>query len=188
MGAGALSGNSTGTNNTAVGLGSLANNGGGGDNTAVGFQALIYNGGNYNTGVGENSLFSNATGNLNTAMGYFAGPDTNLSNTTAVGAYATLTASNSLVLGSINGVSFATADTNVGIGVTAPTARLQIGNSNTTGLRIEGPSTSGTGALAGSFGGLGDFSIDAFGVVSGRFVVKENGNVGIGTTHCIIMP
>jgi hypothetical protein len=185
VGGGALAGNSTGTNNTAVGFQTLLNNEGG-DSTGVGFAALYSNAGNFNTGIGEYSLYFNSTGNLNTGIGYYAGPNQsfmNLSNTTAIGANAAVTASNSLVLGSINGVNNATADTNVGIGITAPTARLQIGVSNTTtGLRVEGPSNAGTGVLAASFGGRGDFGIDAFGVVSGRFVVKENGNVGIGTS------
>jgi hypothetical protein len=45
---------------------------------------------------------------------------------TAIGANALVTNSNSLVLGSINGVNLATADTNVGIGTTAPEQRLHI--------------------------------------------------------------
>ncbi len=186
VGNAALSGNSSGTYNTAVGYGTLFSNAGGGDNTAAGYQALGGNlGGNFNSGVGEYALYFNQSGSMNTAIGYYAGPNqtfTNLTNTTAVGAYAAVTASNSLVLGSINGTNNATADTNVGIALTAPTARLHIGNSNTTGLRVEGPLNAGTGTMAGSFGGRGDFDIDAFGVVGGRFIVKESGNVGIGTS------
>jgi hypothetical protein len=47
------------------------------------------------------------------------------------------------------------------------------------GLRVE---TQTLGGKVASFGGNGDFQIDKPGVVAGRFVVKENGNVGIGTT------
>jgi len=64
---------------------------------------------------------------------------------------------------------------NVGIGTTSPNAKLAV-NGN---LRVEG-NTSGTSA---SFGGSGDFAIDAPGVSGGRFIVKHStGNVGIGTT------
>ena len=85
-----------------------------------------------------------------------------------------------MVLGSINGVNNAMADTNVGIGTTTPAARLHIGPANSIGLRIERPSTAGTGALAASLGGNGDFNIDAPFIPGGRFSVKENGQVTIG--------
>jgi hypothetical protein len=63
---------------------------------------------------------------------------------------------------------------NVGIGTTSPNAKLAV-NGN---LRVEG-NASGTSI---SFGGLGDFAIDAPGVGGGRFVVKHSsGDVGIGT-------
>ena len=47
-------------------------------------------------------------------------------------------------------------------------------------LRIEGTSIANTIALG--IGGSGEFSIDAPGVGKGRFLVKDNGNVGIGTS------
>ena len=90
-----------------------------------------------------------------------------------------MTQSNSLVLGSIKGVNGATADTNVGIGLTAPVYRLHVVDPGAAGLRVQ--TNSGGGAVA-SFGGNGDFQIDSNGIVGGRFIVKENGNVGIGTT------
>jgi hypothetical protein len=77
-------------------------------------------------------------------------------------------------------VNSAGADTLVGIGITAPTYKLHVGNFLNS-LRVEGPATTGSGGLAASFGGFGDFGIDAPGIVSGRFVVKESGKVGIGT-------
>ena len=67
----------------------------------------------------------------------------------------------------------------VGIGTSNPTypLHLSIGKA----LRIEG-GTSGTDAAGYfSFGGNGTFGIDAPGVVNGRFVVQNDGNVGIGT-------
>jgi len=95
-----------------------------------------------------------------------------------VGNLAQVTQSNSMVLGSINGVNSATADTNVGIGITAPTFKLHIGVGGN-GLRVEGPSAPASGQPAVTVGGFGDFGIDAYGTASGRFVVKENSNVGI---------
>ena len=53
-----------------------------------------------------------------------------LTNTTAIGANAQVSQSNSLVLGGINGANGATADTLVGIGTTAPKAKLDITGGN----------------------------------------------------------
>lgn len=66
---------------------------------------------------------------------------------------------------------------NVGIGVPSPSAKLQINadNENNNALRLE------VGRF--SMNGEGRFSVDASGVQDGRFVVKENGNVGIGTPN-----
>jgi trimeric autotransporter adhesin len=51
----------------------------------------------------------------------------------------------------------------------------------TSTLRVDGPPTGGSGMVAASFGGFGDFAIDAPGIAAGRFVVKDStGNVGIG--------
>ena len=195
----------TGSQNTASGADALFNNTTGDQSTASGFEALVYNTtGQENTAFGAGALFYNTTGGANTAVGGGAGTTTDVSrltgsqntaigafttlgtgsltNATAIGASAEVDASNSLVLGSINGVNFANADTNVGIGITAPVARLHIGLGNSTGLRIEGPNTTGTGVADVSLGGYGDFNIDAFGIVGGRFRVKENGQVTIGPT------
>ena len=69
---------------------------------------------------------------------------------------------------------------NVGVGIAAPAYTLHVGTFNK-GLRVEGPPTGGSGMVAASFGGNGDFEIDAPGTEAGRFVVKDStGNVGIG--------
>src|SRR6202044_146580 len=121
-------------------------------NTAIGFNAVDSPAGNYNTGMGYLALYSNpCTASYNTAMGFGAGylsysivqcgqgnnntylgantqpTDLRFNNVTAIGANAQVGASNSMVLGSINGVNGATASTNVGIGTTTPPNVFTIG-------------------------------------------------------------
>ena len=69
---------------------------------------------------------ANTTENFNTFIGAGSDGATGVTNATAIGLGAQVTRSNSLVLGSINGVNGATADVNVGIGTTAPNAKLQV--------------------------------------------------------------
>ena len=91
--------------------------------------------GSTNTFIGQSSGGFNRTGTDNTALGSNAwvggSPATNnLTNATAIGANSCVTASDSLVLGSItnNPNCFIPAgrDTKVGIGTSAPTARLHV--------------------------------------------------------------
>lgn len=95
---------------------------------SLGFNALGQSTGSYNTGVGRTAGYDNTGGDHNTYLGYsagFGGSGANLSNATAIGANAEVTASNSLILGS--GV-------NVGIGTTAPSYALQVTNGTNTGV------------------------------------------------------
>jgi hypothetical protein len=211
--------NTAGNFNAASGFEAMFSNTTGSDNTAVGYQALYSNTtGNVNTGVGNNTLFNNVTGSQNVAVGnsalsvstgsnntaigigagnstnpqgstgsnntfvgYIAGPgfQTNLNNAAAIGSNAEVDVSNALVLGSIKGFNGASADALVGIGITSPTYKLHVGTINNA-FRVEGPPTGGSGMVAASFGGNGDFGIDAPGAVNGRFVVKDgSGFVGI---------
>jgi len=199
---------STGGANTAVGHGALLEDTSGGGNTGIGNTALELNTtGAQNTAVGQSSLINNSTGSYNSALGtlalttalngsyntgigYLAGPDfktEGISNSTAIGAFADVSESNALVLGSINGVNGATANTNVGVSITAPTFRFHVGNTGalpTNGyFRVEGPLTSQSGIPAASFGGYGDFQIDAPGIVGGRFLVQDDGLVGVATSE-----
>ncbi|MEW6214100.1 MAG: LAGLIDADG family homing endonuclease [Nitrospirota bacterium] len=72
---------------------------------------------------------------------------------------------------------------NVGIGTTDPsTFRLRIGAyDDSSSLRIEGTSAA-LGKAAISIGGYGEIQVDIPGTVGGRFIVRDNSNVGIGTT------
>jgi len=173
--------NTTGGTNSFFGFQAGANNTTGGSNSFFGKTAGSFNTtGSSNTFIGIRADFSttDTTGTRNTLLGADAKVSTGVSNATAIGNQAQVTQSNSLVLGSINGVNFATADTNVGIGTTAPAFRLHVVNQSNAGLRVETDTAGGTVA---SFGGNGEFQIDAVNVFGGRFMVKENGRVGIGT-------
>ena len=66
---------------------------------------------------------------------------------------------------------------NVGIGTATPGAKLELYDMGTYGLRVQ----SQAGGTLASFGAGGDFSIDAPFFAGGRLMVKESGNVGIGT-------
>jgi hypothetical protein len=88
---------------------------------------LESNTGSNNTAVGTRALQDNITGSGNTAIGTDADVSSGaLANATAIGYRAFVGASNSLVLGSINGVNNATSSTNIGIGTTTPGDRLDV--------------------------------------------------------------
>jgi endosialidase-like protein len=55
---------------------------------------------------------------------------------------------------------------------------LKVLDSSNTGLRVQ---TDTMGGKVASFGGFGNFEIDASGTVGGRLLVTEGGQVGIGT-------
>jgi hypothetical protein len=80
-------------------------------------------------------------------------------------------------LGDATGIALQVPNGNVGIGTTNPGLyKLLVAGA----LRSDGVG-SGT---SWSFGGNGDFAIDAPGISAGRFIVKDGtGNVGIGTTN-----
>lgn len=102
------------------------------------------NNGNQNSFFGRGAGSGTTTGSNNVFAGFFSGSANtiganntllgtstnlganNLVNAAAIGANARVDSNNSLVLGSINGVNNATADTNVGIGTTAPAYKLDV--------------------------------------------------------------
>ena len=150
LGAGfqALHANTSGSANVAAGLEALDNNTSGGANTAVGFTALFANTtgsnntasgngamqntttGSNNAGFGSAALNWNVTGSFNTALGYTAGPDessTNLTNATAIGAYAIVSQSNALVLGCTFLQNSCPSAVHVGIATATPGNILTIG-------------------------------------------------------------
>lgn len=183
-------GNSTGANNSFFGFSSGASNGIGNQNTFVGAFA-----GNVNT-----------DGTLNTIIGCNANLSTNnLTNAAAIGTNALVSASNSLVLGSVNGVNSATSTVNVGIGTTAPLERLHVAGRtfltngfsadnaalvyrNNTDYMFLGPQSgsSANGAAMALFGTTNSTGGNAggvdFNVPTGLVRITSAGNVGIGAT------
>jgi hypothetical protein len=172
----------TGGGNTATGYQALFSNTTSAGNTAVGSQALYQNtNGDGNTAVGNGALSSSAAGfsnaalgneagfpadgsslnaSLNTFLGAFTGytKGTTLTNATAIGAYAEVTESNAMVLGSINNTNGANANTNVGIGTTAPAYTLDVAGiirSSTGGFMFPDGSTQTTATLVGPAGPAG---------------------------------
>ncbi len=195
--------NSTGNSNSFFGRTTGRNNTTGNANSFFGNSAGVNNSsGGSNSFFGTDAGFVNTTGSNNTIIGSGATVGSgNLTNASALGYRAFVSQSNSLVLGSINGVNGGSADTNVGIGIIAPTQRLHVvgngvfsGNlgvgtvsptfklelidSSNTGLRVQ---TNTAGGTVASFGGLGAFRVDTAGTPGGRFSILENGNTGFGT-------
>jgi hypothetical protein len=119
--------NTTANSNAFFGFSTGYSNTTGSDNAFFGFNVGFNNTtGTGNTFVGHSAGLSNTTENNNTLLGSSANGAAGITNATAIGTNASVTQSNSLVLGSINGVNSATADVNVGIGTSAPKAKLHV--------------------------------------------------------------
>jgi hypothetical protein len=110
--------NTTGRQNAFIGGRAGFNNTTGNQNAFIGWQAGRDNtSGSENTFIGKYAGLSNTIGSQNTYIGMNAGGNSTLTNATAIGANATATVSNSVVLGN---------NANVGIGTSAPTAKLHV--------------------------------------------------------------
>ena len=120
--------------NSFYGANAGENNTEGYGNSFLGFwSGLNHTLGHDNTFLGSDTGNSSTVEVGNTLLGadsnFDPGSDPSTSpvtNATAIGYQAYVAKSNSLVLGSITGVNGASASTNVGIGTTAPTARLEV--------------------------------------------------------------
>lgn len=119
-----------GNDNTAIGHDALSQNYAGNHNTAVGISSLSTSGNvDGNTALGGFSGDSYANGSENTFIGYYAdAAAASYTNATAIGARAIVGASNSIVLGSINGLNGATSNVNVGIGDATPDNTFTVGD------------------------------------------------------------
>ncbi len=220
----ALKANTTGGNNTALGRDSLLANIGGGQNTAIGYAALLANtSGNNNMAIGHTALAGNTTGGYNTAIGLSAGRyqadgataltdaensvyigsntrgyDNSDSNSIVIGYNAIGVGVNSVVLGN-DSITKTILKGNVGIGMTAPTQKLELGSGNILFDDINAKIYFGTGlanyvAYSGwTVGGYQDIILNQsrtgtpMGILfrtnnTDRMKIASDGNVGIGTT------
>src|SRR4029077_19025005 len=98
----------------------------------------------FNTFVGFQTGFLNTTGARNTLIGAQASvASSDLTNATAIGSRALVSQNNSIILGAINGVNQSNADTNVGIGTTAPATKLHVSGTGIIRARINSDSNAG---------------------------------------------
>lgn len=175
-----------GNNNSFFGYSSGGSNTSGGGNAFFGYRAGNNNtGGENNTFLGANSGLSNTNESNNTFIGNQATGASGITNATAIGFKATVTQSNSLVLGSITAVNPQSPDTKVGIGTTAPLFRLHVRTGADQNLVVR---------PADFFGGLAGIGLQSINNgntlnqpldLEGSQVtlnVGSGGNVGIGTT------
>lgn len=202
--------NNTGTQNTTLGNYALQITNTGNYNVAIGHQALQVSNANGNTAVGFTAGSTNTSGTFNTLLGYNADVSaSNFTNAAAIGSNAFVAQSNSMVLGSINGINGAVATVNVGIGENTPNARLHIKRNGTGGsiyhgsssmiiedntssyVQFSNPTANETGFLSGNaltsirsaiiFTADSSVQLRAGGNTT-RIHVDNNGFIGIGTT------
>lgn len=177
FGSGALIKNTTGTGNGGFGEEANPTTTTGWNNIGIGFHSL----GNID-GVG-NRVLGNEIGYDNIGLGLSAGDrsgnningclflgafanvtfnDSNLTNATAIGRYATVNQNNTIVLGGINGINNAPSSAYVGIGTTTPSCPLNVVGSNTQFGSWAFYARSGSSTTTGYAGGTsGNFSIIA---------------------------
>ncbi len=191
----------SGAANTALGFSALRNNSTGGDNTMVGVDAGYYLSNSYNTSVGMWSLEGSAipannTGVANTALGFCAGGGYNgvlgvgtnnylqttsgsyntflgystemaagtYSNTTTLGAFAQVGQSDAIILGGVAGVNGATNNVKVGIGTSTPSYPFHLyGSTNGNTYMVNENANAGVSTIAAvvakSNAGLAGFQI-----------------------------
>jgi hypothetical protein len=166
----------SGDYNTFIGRRAGEANTSGAENAGIGWEAGHNNttGGN-NTFLGDYSGASNTTENNNTFVGTNSDGAAGIANATAVGYRAQVTQSNSVVLGGLAGANGAN-DTNVGIGTTAPAARLHVGKGEVRFANGNGTST--------HFNYLNTSINYVRGITyfDGAPAYFTGGNIGIGTT------
>ena len=143
IGNGSGSSNTTGQSNTFTGVGAGNSNTTGQSNSfygtstgslnTTGFVNCFFGGGSNNTTGSFNSFLgfisggNNKSGDNNIAIGYeSAFRDTDQVNSGAIGVQARVDTSNSIVLGSVNGINGASSSVNVGMGTTKPLVRADI--------------------------------------------------------------
>ena len=189
--------NNRGTSNSFFGYLAGPSNIDGGSNAFFGVLAGDGNTfGSVNAFFGARAGQGNSTGSWNTLIGgetrVLVG---NLNNATAIGSRAVVSQSDSLVLGSIAGVNFCTPanncnSVNVGIGTSAPAARLHVSGNGIIRARVNSDDNAGLAltlddqpkwSVAAVTGGQFQIFNDATGQ-NALWISSATNNVGIGTT------
>jgi len=146
-------GHSAGSSNTSGTVNAFfGNNAGDSNTTGINNSFFGGNAGSGNTTGNGNAFFglsagiTNTTGSANSLFGVGSNVMvSNLTNASAIGRWAAVSASDSLVLGSIVGLNGAPVNTKVGIGTSNPTTNLHVQNGGSESGRIQvgGLSTGG---------------------------------------------
>ena len=188
----------TGGQNSFFGEASGTNVLAGHDNAFFGIQSgLNITSGFYNTFIGSAAGQGTSTESYNTALGYSADNSAGNVNSTSIGANAKTVQSNSVILGSINGVNFATATASTGIATQTPNQYLGVGG----GITVDENNTNNGTVLANSliaFGtassnglsgeaiasqrtasGGNQYGLDFYTLFTKRMSIANNGNVSI---------
>jgi trimeric autotransporter adhesin len=119
--------NTTGNNGSFVGnFAGHANTTASGNSFMGSFAGLYSSAGQFNSFFGYGAGGSNTIENNNSFFGTLSDGAAGITNSTAIGYRAKVTRSDSLVLGGVNGVNGATAETNIGIGITNPDRQLTV--------------------------------------------------------------
>ena len=202
--------NTTGEQNTATGAWALSLNTMGNNNTAYGDVSLFHNTiGSFNTAVGQYSLEKNVSGINNTAIGADAGVNGTLlqtmqystfvgysanssvdgvTNSTAIGSGAQVTASNQVVIGN-GSVTQTLLNGNVGIGTTNPGQILDVqGTVRMLGLTLTGNGAANGNVLVGNSVGVRTWMPVTTLLTSGGsnyWNYSAAGNIGVSTIQAV---
>ncbi|MDH4459947.1 MAG: bZIP transcription factor [Flectobacillus sp.] len=193
--------NTTGGNNLYIGTAAGADNLGGNGGTFIGVNSGRHSTSDYNSFLGAASGDNITSGTNNSGIGVYAGKNLTtgsnntfigyssgvlvgaqgISNATAIGANATVSASNSVVLGN---------NANVGIGTTAPANKLEVvAAAGQSGLRLKGlagmsgtlqVNAAGDVILVGAGARMAAATDDANWTLSSNYLYNNSNGVVIG--------
>ena len=189
--------NAAGYNNTALGFQAGWNMTAGSNNTAIGYQSLSATTASYNVGLGFNAGNGNTSGTNNTFIGRDAdASDGTITNATAIGANAVVGVSNRVKLGNGADVEFDRALMPAGDAGTLGQLLVSQGGGAAPQWQDASAASANIYSTNGSLGAMrtvtfdandlnfnlnstGDFRVYDVSASNTRFVVEDNGEVGV---------